>query len=200
MQGITTCICNRTRPFEFQGVPCTCRTRQERTAQPDDAVWTPVKPVKMPMNTEFANGHQVADDGEAWTPVEPVEVPMNPEFANGPQEADDDEVYNMALTPTASEFDAQTPAWEFDDLTQSPGRAETPPTATPMRQFEASLSIRDPAEAAAQVNFFQDVIQEEVNTDVQSPVPTPGTEMARLDAGLPTYAEQGFRMLNEDVI
>ena len=173
-QQPNTASMSQSVPWEDnQNVPYEFGTPRERTAQPDNA---------------------------AWTPFEPVEVLLNPEFANGPQVADDDEACDMALTPTASEFDVQTPACEFDDLARSPERAETPPADTPMRQFEASLPMRDPAEVAARVNFFQDSIQEEVDTDVQTPVPTPGTERARLNPEFPTYPDQECQMLDEDVM
>lgn len=151
-----------------QDASCKCGTRQELTSQHADM---------------------------AWAPVEPVEVPRSTRFANGTQGVDHDESCDMALTPIASEFDLQTPSWESFDLTRSPWRAETPLADTPMRVFEASLPMGDPAEAAAQVN-----LQEEVCTDAQNPVPTPDTEIARLDAEFPTYPEQDFRVLNEDVM
>lgn len=158
-------------PWEdSQDVPCEWGA-QERTAQPADM---------------------------AWTPVEPAEVPENSRFANGTQGFDDDEPCDMALTPVASDFDVQTPSWEFDGITRSPGRAETPLADTPMRQFEASLPMGDPAEAAARVNLFQDALQEEIRADAQTPVPTLDTEMTRLDTEFPTYPERDFRVLNEE--
>lgn len=166
--------------FMFQGVPwedhqivpCKCGTPRERTARPADTTWTPVKP---------------------------LDVPGSPEFTNGPQAVDDDESCDMALTPTAAEFDAPTPTWEFDCLTRSLGRAETPPADTPMRLFEASLPMGDPVEAAAQVNLFEDTPQEEPEeSEAQAPVPTPGTEISHLDTEFPTCPEQDFRVLDED--